>query len=525
MGQGCWGRLQALVFIALVLAIPASAGTVPTDPGPSTLVWDGDVHLTGPTWIPKDTLLLVEPGTRILPQHSLTHDGPAARLVVEGDLIALGEESRPISFLLPVLVEGRSPGPTVVDHALFAPTLPGAPCALALGTTEARVTNTTFTGATDGLCLARPSDYPGDQHPLTPESDGGYHAPPAEQGAPTQAASQLFPPPPLQAADMAPATDTAGAPVTVPQSTILLASNHYENNTGTGLNLTRPTVSKDTTPLAVISDGDQVEGNDIGILLGDPGLTLSLSNATVEDNRIGLMADGGDARLDHVRFDQNSEWDTYATSDTASIQWTGSAFEPACAHVEGRATYGCERGSVGGVTVLTILLGLIYSLVFLLSEAGRYVLTRVWVWLRLYSRIPREELLDHETRQEILAIVGDDPGIHLRAIEREVGGYGKTYYHLARLEREGFLKSRREGIYRRFYPVGFDPDKRGPRSTDEHVYDVITRVPGIHGAEIARRLDTSRQSVAYHIGKLLDAGVIEAREGDRIIHLFPRGHR
>lgn len=522
MYPGRWGTLQAILFASLFLAVAVSAASPAPVRDTTTIVWEGDIHLQGHTWIPDGTLLRLEPGTRILPDPPAAiadHRSPPV-LVVAGDVVALGQPDRPLLFGVPTVIQGHTPGATVIQHARFDPALPEARCALTLPPTEAHITNTTFTGTTDGLCLAGQTPEPGHQargHASTSQQDTD----PARPGpvAPSVEPLPLRPPPAASHETLA----SAPQPVpTVPASTIVLDSNRYENNTGTGLNLTRPAWSQDLGQPTVISNGDVVEGNDIGIRLGDPGVSLSLSNATVRDNRVGLMTDGGQARLDHVRFDENSQWDTYASPDTASIRWTGSAFEPACAHVEERVTYGCERGSVGGVTVLTILLGLIYSLLFLVSEAGRYLLTRLWMWVRLYSRIPREELLEHEARVEIQAIVADDPGIHLRGVEDEVGGYGRTNHHLYQLERGGLLKSRREGMYLRFYPVGFDPGERGPRSMKEFVLDMISKVPGIHASEIARRLDTSRQRVAYHVKTLLEEARIEAKEGDRIIHLYPR---
>ena len=46
------------------------------------------------------------------------------------------------------------------------------------------------------------------------------------------------------------------------------------------------------------------------------------------------------------------------------------------------------------------------------------------------------------------------PGSHLRKIVKDVGlAMGDTQYHLDILEKSGQIKSRRIGLYRRYYPV------------------------------------------------------------------------
>jgi predicted transcriptional regulator len=96
-------------------------------------------------------------------------------------------------------------------------------------------------------------------------------------------------------------------------------------------------------------------------------------------------------------------------------------------------------------------------------------------------------------------------------------------YHLQRLEDASFVHSRREGLYRRFYVQGSDPADREPRSTREKVLQQINQQPGIHGSEIARRFETTRQLVAYHVDKLLGEALVEAREAEQKQRLYPAG--
>ncbi|PSG97374.1 hypothetical protein BRD56_05485 [Thermoplasmatales archaeon SW_10_69_26] len=96
-------------------------------------------------------------------------------------------------------------------------------------------------------------------------------------------------------------------------------------------------------------------------------------------------------------------------------------------------------------------------------------------------------------------------------------------YHVQRLEDAAFVHSRREGLDRRFYVQGSDLADREPRSTREKVLQQINQQPGIHGPEIARRLETTRQLVAYDVDKLLDEALIEVREAEQKQRLYPAG--
>jgi predicted transcriptional regulator len=72
----------------------------------------------------------------------------------------------------------------------------------------------------------------------------------------------------------------------------------------------------------------------------------------------------------------------------------------------------------------------------------------------LYSRLRKERVLDHFTRGKIYGFIISNPGVHFSFVKRELKvNNGNLAYHLRVLEREGYLKSRREGANRCFYPT------------------------------------------------------------------------
>ena len=96
---------------------------------------------------------------------------------------------------------------------------------------------------------------------------------------------------------------------------------------------------------------------------------------------------------------------------------------------------------------------------------------------------------------------------------------GTLAYHLRTLERESFIFSRMDGIYRRFYPSGLDPSRVRLRSavteTHRRIMELIEQSPGITPKELAERLGASHQVASYHIRILARRGRIRLEQKGR----------
>ena len=74
--------------------------------------------------------------------------------------------------------------------------------------------------------------------------------------------------------------------------------------------------------------------------------------------------------------------------------------------------------------------------------------------LPLFARLRRQDVLDLKSRRSVMDVLRAQPGIHFRELLRALPmGSGSLHYHLSVLEKEGFIVARRDGIYRRFFPV------------------------------------------------------------------------
>ncbi|MFQ5909385.1 MAG: winged helix-turn-helix transcriptional regulator [Thermoplasmata archaeon] len=141
------------------------------------------------------------------------------------------------------------------------------------------------------------------------------------------------------------------------------------------------------------------------------------------------------------------------------------------------------------------------------SENVKFALLLFFV--PLYSKIRRERVLDHFIRGQIYGYILANPGEHYNAIKHALGlTNGSLAHHLRTLEREEFVKSRKFGLYRRFYPkhmrIPDDGDFR-MNPIQKHIVDVIHENPGISQKEIANAINITPPTVNYHIGILASA--------------------
>jgi predicted transcriptional regulator len=165
---------------------------------------------------------------------------------------------------------------------------------------------------------------------------------------------------------------------------------------------------------------------------------------------------------------------------------------------------------IGGLLAVTALAA---------TEFGKYGLIKL-LFVPLYSRVRKENVLDHFVRGQIYGYIMSHPGEHYNGIKQALKvNNGTLSHHLKTLEMQGYLKSHRDGTYKRFYPVGTKvPRNKGIKMSDLQIeiVDAIRQVPGITQKEIARREGITQQSVSYNLRILVRLGVLQcARDGVR----------
>jgi predicted transcriptional regulator len=144
------------------------------------------------------------------------------------------------------------------------------------------------------------------------------------------------------------------------------------------------------------------------------------------------------------------------------------------------------------------------------TEVGKYRLLAV-LFLPLYTRLNKEEILDNETRGMIRGCIYADPGIHYNEIVRRLKlKNGTTAYHLKTLEREGFVRSRSDGRLKRFYPAEMNPSEAPPKLSrlERIIFEALRDQEGMSQHEIARALDVPYPTISRYVNKMAASGLL-----------------
>jgi len=160
--------------------------------------------------------------------------------------------------------------------------------------------------------------------------------------------------------------------------------------------------------------------------------------------------------------------------------------------------------------------------VFFATDKGKYLASLLFS--PLYTRIHHDRVLDNSLRQGIFQYIQTNPGSSFSDIRRNLSlKNGVLAHHLRTLEREHYIKSRKDGLYRRFYlrqhvvPVpGISLNQ-----SQKTILLFLIRHPGSSQSEIAVSLGLSRQTVSYHILAMEKMGAVRVNRMGRRALCYP----
>lgn len=167
---------------------------------------------------------------------------------------------------------------------------------------------------------------------------------------------------------------------------------------------------------------------------------------------------------------------------------------------------------IGAVIAAFVSLGLAST------ESFGYSLFNI-IAFPLYSRIKKEEVLDHFVRGQIYGFIVSNPGEHYNSIREKLKvTNGTLSHHLRTLEVQGFIKSRKESIYRKFYPIEMKfPRDRGVKLSDLQIS--ILNLMGKRSAptqkDIVSTLGISQQVASYNLRILARKGIVQVQKEGR----------
>lgn len=133
----------------------------------------------------------------------------------------------------------------------------------------------------------------------------------------------------------------------------------------------------------------------------------------------------------------------------------------------------------------------------------------------------------NEIRSEIYEIVVDEPGATASEVADELDIHLTTaIYHLDVLQDQERVEGLRQGrstLYFENHRKYGRLEKRVltalRKDTPGRLLQIVAENPGIHCAEIARRMDLSRTSVKYHTDRLTDEDLLDERRRDGVLQL------
>lgn len=170
---------------------------------------------------------------------------------------------------------------------------------------------------------------------------------------------------------------------------------------------------------------------------------------------------------------------------------------------------------IGATAVVTIL-----AVLLILKLGGKKLSFLV---APLYTKLRHDDVLKNEIREEIYDYVLENPGTHFRTILTDLHlSNGTLSHHLNTLEKQDYIKSERDGSYRRYYPVG--------RKLVGTVYDLnpvqkkimesVAITPGMSQKEVAAKVGISQPTAHYHLTALRNARLVELRREGKTQRVF-----
>ncbi len=198
--------------------------------------------------------------------------------------------------------------------------------------------------------------------------------------------------------------------------------------------------------------------------------------------------------------------------------------------IQPKPTTEIEQGESGisyttwGVSVLVTALCVSIIAVgasVLSTEYGKYAFVKSL--LPLYSRVKREDVLNHEVREQVYDYVREHPGDHFRSILTHLElTNGTLVHHLNTLEKKDFIRSERDGPYKRFYPIGtrLTEDVLEINGLQKKILDAVSVRPGITQKGLAKILETSTPTINYHVKALRNSGLLRVKRDGKVTRCF-----
>ncbi len=167
--------------------------------------------------------------------------------------------------------------------------------------------------------------------------------------------------------------------------------------------------------------------------------------------------------------------------------------------------------------------GLLVLAAGLATEYGRFQLWKLLFLIPGFSRLEKDEVLEHNKRDELYRFIKQNPGPSFSDLRRELAlSNGTLVHHLRILEGQEYVKGVRDGFRTRFYV-------RGPKivmesyltRTQIQLVEAIGANPGLTQKELSQLLGLPRESVSYHTKQLAAKGRLAIKQEGKWRRYWP----
>ena len=144
------------------------------------------------------------------------------------------------------------------------------------------------------------------------------------------------------------------------------------------------------------------------------------------------------------------------------------------------------------------------------------------------SYLSLADIFENENRLRIVTQILNNPGIHHNELQRSCDlQKGQLQWHLETLLKNNIIKKEKQGQYTIYFPITSSSEaintyksRLNKSKTTKNVFDIIIKNPGITSAKISRMLNLSRNSIKYHVDKLIEKQLIKLEKKGHSFELY-----
>jgi predicted transcriptional regulator len=144
--------------------------------------------------------------------------------------------------------------------------------------------------------------------------------------------------------------------------------------------------------------------------------------------------------------------------------------------------------------------------------------------------IIRDDLFDNKNYVNILLHIKNNSGISFTEIKNVFKlANGATQYFTGVLEDEGYITSKKIDKFRRFFMVEYNKPEFISRikknntytSKKEKLVKLVWDSPGLSQIEIAKKMNTTTQTINFHIKKLKEKEILKYKKIGKATYIYP----